>query len=111
MNITEWLDEYLDEKEEDGYTRKNILKDITEHGCQSGIIGELIYYKDTVKFYDEHEVEIWNRIIDSADNLGVDSNTFISKLNGSKDVMSGDQHKNLLTWFAVEEVAFELSDG
>jgi len=109
--IKEWLNEYLDENEEDGYSRKNILKDITEHGCQSGIIGELIYYKDTVEFYDEYEDEIWERINISADNQGVDAHTFIGQLNGAKDVVSGVQYKNLLTWFSVEDVAFEIYNG
>ncbi len=111
ISITEWLNEYLDENEENGYSRKNILEDITEHGCQSGIIGELIYYKDTVDFYDEYEDEIWERINNCADSQGVDAHTFISQLNGSKTVMSGDQHKNLLTWFAVEDVAWEMRNN
>ena len=52
MNIKEWL---LKQEQEDIF----IIKDISKHGCSGGFAG-LIYYRDTVKFHDEHEEEIWD---------------------------------------------------
>lgn len=52
------------------------LNDITNYGCQSGSVNHLIYYKDTVKYYDTHEKEITQIIQDyyniDLDNLDID---------------------------------------
>ena len=34
------------------------LRDVAYGGCASGVVGELIYYRDTVKFYRQHRAEI-----------------------------------------------------
>ena len=34
------------------------LQDINNYGCQSGMVNHLIYYTDTVKYFEEHESEI-----------------------------------------------------
>lgn len=35
-----------------------LLEDINNYGCQSGMVNHLIYYKDTVKYFEDHESEI-----------------------------------------------------
>ena len=35
-----------------------IFTDVLHYGCQSGIVGELIYYADTVRFYKQYRQEI-----------------------------------------------------
>ena len=53
--IDETVTEFLlrGEKEE-----RFMITDVATHGCSGGTISELIYYEDTVKFYNEHEYEI-----------------------------------------------------
>ena len=34
------------------------LEDVVKYGCVNGSVSSLIYYSDTVKFYDEFEVVI-----------------------------------------------------
>jgi hypothetical protein len=34
------------------------FKDLLQHGCISGMVGKLIYYKDTHAFYDKFYAEI-----------------------------------------------------
>ena len=34
------------------------LQDINNYGCQSGMVNHLIYYTDTVKYFEDHESEI-----------------------------------------------------
>jgi len=34
------------------------FSDLLQHGCFSGVVGRLIYYTDTHKFYDKHYAEI-----------------------------------------------------
>ena len=38
--------------------KTNIFKDVLYHGCQSGMVGFLIYYSDTVRFYRRYRQEI-----------------------------------------------------
>ena len=35
--------------------KKYIFTDVLHHGCQSGVVTELIYYSDTVRFYVDIE--------------------------------------------------------
>ena len=36
----------------------NEAKEIVNHGCQSGVCSQHIYYADTIKFFDKYENEI-----------------------------------------------------
>ena len=60
--IGEWSD-YSD--------KKSIFTDVLYHGCQSGIVGELIYHTDTVKFYKQYRQEINNLLYDTMNGTGL----------------------------------------
>ena len=60
--IGEWSD-YSD--------KKNIFTDVLYHGCQSGIVGELIYYTDTVRFYKQYRQEINSLLYDTMNGTGL----------------------------------------
>ena len=95
-SILDWLLETQD---------KSTIKDTAEHGCSGGTISELIYYADTSAFYEKYQDEIWRRLGDMADDLGEDSILhLISTFNGVSAVGSPAQLKNLLAWWAAEEV-------
>lgn len=38
--------------------KKNIFTDVLNYGCQSGMVGFLIWYSDTVRFYKQYKSEI-----------------------------------------------------
>ena len=38
--------------------KKNIFTDVLHYGCQSGMVGFLIWYSDTVRFYKQYKSEI-----------------------------------------------------
>ena len=44
MNATEAIKEIYSLEE---------LKEIADHGCQSGVCSQHIYYGDTIKYYDK----------------------------------------------------------
>ena len=95
-SILDWLLETQD---------KSTIEDVTRHGCSGGTIGELIYYADTSAFYEKYKEEIWRRLSDMADDLGCESILhLIVTFNGAKEVGSHLQLKNLLAWWAAEEV-------
>ena len=94
--IGEWSD-YSD--------KKDIFTDVLYHGCQSGIVGELIYYTDTVRFYKQYKQEINNLLYDTMNGTGLYSP---SEIFGDKwdkeDPLAQDTHKqNFLACFGFEK--------
>jgi hypothetical protein len=88
---------------------KQTIREIMNHGCVSGVVSELIYYSDTVKFYDAFEDEIWNRLDAAATNMGSsDIISFMGIYLDTKHIGSLTQFKNDLTWWAVEDAANDM---
>lgn len=82
--------------------------EVARHGCVNGFPG-LTYYHETSLLHDKHEDEIWDLVYDqSADSGERNMLTWISTLNGSENVGSLTQLKNLLVWFAVEHYCWEM---
>ena len=102
MNKKETIREFLlrGEKEE-----RFLISDVATHGCSGGTISELIYYDDTVKFYDKHEAEIWDELNNTAEDLGETIPFMISNFRGCKNVSSAETFKNLLSWWVCEVIA------
>ena len=95
-SIKEWILNNLEEGQ---------IADVILEGCQSGIVSELIYYSDSCAFYEKYKEEIWDRLSDLADDMGEPSILhLIVTFNGSKEVGSELQLRNLLAWWAAEEV-------
>jgi len=87
------------------------LEEVVKHGCVNGCVSSLIYYEDTVKFHDKFEEEIWEMLYDEYIDFGFNSiPEYIASFNGSKNVGSLEQFKNLLAWYAVENVARQILD-
>ncbi|MBO6516073.1 MAG: hypothetical protein JJ975_05945 [Bacteroidia bacterium] len=68
------------------------ILDLQRYGCISGMVSDLIYYKDTVAFFDQHEDEILNL-----------AKTFEFSADPVKVGMTG--FKNTMAWFAFETLA------
>ena len=89
----------------------NWISDILTHGCVSGMIPDLVYYTDTVAFYEKYVEEIWDLLEDSRQSLGYKNiMEVIFNFGGADDVGSDDQFKNLLAWFAYEETTHKIAD-
>ena len=70
---------------------------------------QLIYYADSEAFYEKFKEEIWQRLSDMADDMGEPSILhLIVTFNGSKEVGSDLQLRNLLAWWACEDVCREI---
>ena len=95
-SILDWL---LDTQE------RSTITETAEHGCSGGTISELIYYADTAAFYDKYQDEIWRRLNDMAQDMDCESSLhLIATFQGADSVGSPLQLKNLLAWWAAEEV-------
>lgn len=94
--IDEWHD----------YDNKNsIFTDVLHYGCQSGIVGDLIYYSDTVAFYKRYKEEINELLYTLMEETGIyaPSDLFQDKWD-NEDLLGNDAYnQNLLAWFGFEE--------
>ncbi len=82
------------------------LNDIS-HGCQSGTVGNLIYYSDTTAFFKRYKKEIAALVKDYQEETGCN----ISDLEwfDKEDIFCEEQNnQNYLAWFAYETIAFNL---
>ena len=84
----------------------NYLKDVVNYGCINGVVTNLIYYADTLAFYDAHEEEINNLIDKYRKDIGYSRLEFINSLNGNVEDIK--EEKNLLAWFSYEEICREI---
>ena len=82
---------------------KDELKDIADHGCQSGVCSQHIYYADTIKFYDKHEADILAEI---EYHYGTE---FLVDLFEKADACL-NHYKNDVTWSFIESVAFRVTE-
>ena len=53
-DVIKWVESMI----EDYNNIEDIFNDLFTGGCQSGIVTDLIYYEDTLKFYNKHKYEI-----------------------------------------------------
>ena len=80
---------------------EHFISDVAMHGCISGTVGELIYYSDTCKFYEENKDLIWEIVSDYAEETG--QNIFEFKV-----LRKCERHttfENNMTWLAVDLTA------
>ena len=99
--------------ETEGYTNDETItyfNDILNHGCISGCVGSLIYYHDTVKFYEENKNDINNLLYETFEITGFNNpiELFGSKWNESDPLCIEDENKNLLSWFSFETFISDL---
>ena len=73
------------------------FSDLLQHGCSSGMVGGLIYYSDTHKFYDDYYEDIEDLRNEYEEMLG-------ETLKPEYDL------KNWYAWFGFEETARKLAD-
>lgn len=80
---------------------KALLKDILYNGLQSGIISELVYYSDTIKWYKKHRDEIKRLLRDMMMSYGTNNpaDLFGNKWDSEDPFVEDTSNQNLLAWF------------
>lgn len=94
--LGEW-DEYDDPKQ--------IVIDLLDYGCQSGMVGYLVYYNQTTAYYEDHREEINKLLYDMMDECGIydPSELFGDKWDKEDPLAINSLNQNLLAWFGFEE--------
>jgi len=96
---------WLNEKVLGGYDSiEQAGNDLLEHGCQSGIVSNLIYYTDTCKFYQNHRDEISRLLYEMLESTGLSIPELFGEKWDKEDPLALEQYnQNSLAWFAFEE--------
>lgn len=91
---------------------QSLFNDILQHGLQSGIIGELVYYSDTLAWYKKHKTEIGKMLRDLMSEYGATSPKEIFGKNWDDDDYFAEDtsNQNLLAWFSFEETTREIAN-
>ena len=89
-----------------------LLEEITRNGLVSGMISELIYYKDTLAFYKKYKKEILSLLKELLYETGSNSPADLFGKNWDNDdfTIEDTQNQNLLAWFAFEETTRDLAN-
>ena len=77
------------------------MQEIVNHGCQSGVCSQHIYYADTIKFFDTYEEEITDYIITCCGSE-ILANIFLT------NDCSIDMYKNDATWCYIELLCSQI---
>ena len=108
-NLIEAVKTWNNEQLEEGYT--GALNDLLQHGCVSGMVSDLIYYRDTCAFYLKHKAEIWAMLDTLLDDCGLDRVQDLLSSWDTSDRWAEDTHnQNLLAWFGFEHAASMLAE-
>ena len=78
-------------------------KEIVNHGCESGVCSQHIYYADTIRFFEQYPDEITRELVD---NFGTD---YLKEVFNNNDA-NLDYYMNDLTWTFIELVAMRVVD-
>ena len=80
------------------------FKEIANHGCQSGVCSQHIYYGDTISFFEKYEDEVLDYIESS---YGTE---FLVDMFKNADA-SLTHYKNDVVWCLIEMIAFEETES
>ena len=111
--------QYIIDRWEDYYDKKDIITEVLNCGCESGVVSSMIYYSDTVRFYERHKGEINELLYNTTEDCGIYElkQLFGRRFDEEDPLCLDDTNKNLLAWFGFEETLrnignkFEEFDG
>lgn len=89
---------------------EGFINDVMKGGCQSGIIGDLIYYTDTLRFYKRHREDISALVKEMQESTGESIGNLLRDFDQDDPLCLDTSNQNLLAWFGFEETARVLAD-
>ncbi|MBT9131411.1 MAG: hypothetical protein DDT41_01717 [candidate division WS2 bacterium] len=83
---------------------ENFIREVQEYGCQNGIAG-LIYYQDTIKFYNKYSTEI-NELVAETEEP---PQKLINRWYKQDPLALSCKNQNLLAWFGFEQTVIKIA--
>ena len=100
--LTKRVCNYVIDRWGDYDDKKYIFTDVLHYGCQSGVVGELIYYSDTVRFYKQYRQEINALLYETMTARGFMLPRTVRRQVDKEDPLAQDNYnQNLLAWFGL----------
>ena len=106
-NVQSWINDRAVDYDGDV---KGVLEDLFHGGCVSGIVGHLISYYDTTRFFKKYKNEINELIKEIQDDTGEPINKLLKDFDPDDILCLEESNQNLLAWFGFEETARKLAD-
>lgn len=103
--LHEAVNQYLDEQQNDGYTRETALLELCEHGAASGIIWTLISYKQCADFFIEHKEEILKMVTMFLTFNGLNVSLVIPKWDDADPFALNVYNQTMLVYWCIDRVA------
>ena len=89
---------------------ENCIKEILKYGCSSGCVSSLIYYRDTLSFYNQYKEEINELLYDVMYDVGIFEIKEILKNWDETDPLALEtNNKNILAWFGFEQTLYRFA--
>ena len=94
-NLRSNVMEILNDMVEENYSLEEVIRDVLNQGCSSGIVGALIYYNQTKEFFIDNMEEIFELY-----------NEYKNEFGG----LDFEIDYNSLAWFSFEEMTRIIAD-
>ena len=88
--------EILVDMQYEGYELQDVITDVLNHGCASGIVGALTYYSQTRKFFIDNMDEIFDLYNEYVQEFG--------------EGLGFEIDFNSLSWFSFEEITRQIAN-
>ena len=89
---------------------RQVIRETLEHGCSSGCVPEMIYHRDTLKFFARHKAEINDMLTGACNDSGCGVGELLRDYDTSDVLCLSAHNQNLLAWFAWETATRTLAD-
>lgn len=100
--VMSWLDGYEDEDKEEALT------DLSNNGCASAMVSGLIYYVDTLAFFERNKEEINKKLHEVIEECGEHVLPNFKGYDVEDPLCLETTNQNMLAWWAFEGAAFEV---
>lgn len=104
-NLAELKELVMQDARENG---ESYLSEVTQYGCQSGVVGRLIYYADTMRFYTDYHEAIAALLHELIEQTGCQPHQLFHDWDETDPLATDVHNQNLLAWFGYEQIASRL---
>lgn len=102
--LTKRVCNYVIDNWHDYSDKTYIFRDVLEHGCQSGVVSELVWYSQTTAFYKKYRDEINELLSEIMSETGLYNPSDLFRNWETEDLLAIDTYnQNILAWFGFEE--------
>ena len=95
---------FLLAQSQDSEDAEGILDNILTHGCESGMVNHLIYYTDTVAYYEEHKSEIMEML----EQLGIENVEGSEGIDELSNIFHVDDFETRMNAHDIYDKAIEI---